>query len=41
MMASVGIRLADDEQIKMVLQAEEVLASFFDALLEAGIREEM
>lgn len=33
--------LADPKQVKKVREAEEVLTSFFDALTEAGIREEM
>ena len=33
--------LSDPKQIKAVRDAEKVLASFFDALDEYGIREEM
>ncbi len=33
--------LKDPEQIRKVREAEEVLASFFNALEEAGIRTEM
>lgn len=33
--------LADEEQVKRVREAEAVLASFFEAVRDAGIRQEM
>jgi len=33
--------LADEAQVHLVLEAERTLASFFEALREAGLREEM